>query len=313
MPNLHRHYKSKSLTYSNCGFIVLYVYIFFAFNTRSRQADKLAFQTHFWILRKQIALVVCVCWVCVCDFSVRVGKRHSSQDSVTPPSHSNRCWSHGGPWQEVSAALHQTHWSAHQPDGWMNDTSEKGVLSSGLTRSGWVTGCRRENRLPLNLKKLFFLPFSTLFSPFSLFQGADSPPNPSRSSLFSVVAFCFDWLRVCVCLCVCGGQCRVWGVLNALLSEAECVSQLTGPVLFGAVNSSGRGRGKTGGVKREREKSEGKRRGTCGCRERDSWEAYRRAWPHLKSKGSLAGHSQLFHKAEMNYWILSPQQNNSYS
>lgn len=76
---------------------------------------------------------------------------------------------------------------------------------------------------------------------------------------------------------MCGGQCRVCGVLNALLSGAESVSQLTGPVLFGAVNPSGRARGKTGGVRREREKSEGERRGTCGCSERDSWEAYRRA------------------------------------
>lgn len=259
--------------------------------------------------------IICLCLLsvhlCICDFSVRSGKQHSSRDSVTPPSHSNRCWSHSRPWQEVSAALHRTYWSAHQPDGWMNDTNENGALSSGLTRSGWVTGCRRENRLPLNLKKTLFPPFLHSFLPLFSSSRCRFPPNSGRSSLFSVVAFCFDWLRVCVC--VCGGQCRVWGVLNALLSEAECVSQLTGPVLFGAVNPSGRGRGKTGGVKREREKSEGKRRGTCGCRERDSWEAYRRAWPHLKSKGSLAGHSQLFHKAEMSYWILSPQQNNSYS
>ncbi len=32
-----------------------------------------------------------------------------------------------------------------------------------------------------------------------------------------------------------------------------------------------------------------------------------------RAKGHWQGHSQLFHKAEMSYWILSPQQNNSYS
>lgn len=233
--------------------------------------------------------MVCLCLlsVFICGFSVRVGKRHSSWDSVAPPSHSNRCWSHGRPWQEVSAALHQTHWSAHQPDGWMNDTNEKGALSSGQpAQDEWQSAGGRIDCLWT--WKNSFSSLSQIFSPPFLFFKVQIPPK-----LWSIHSFLYAGVlfQLAKGVCVCGGQCGVWGVLNALLSEAECVSQLTGPVLFGAVNPSGRGRGKTGGVKKEREKSEGKRRGTCGCRERDSWEAYRRAWPHLKSKGSLAGHN----------------------
>ena len=42
------------------------------------------------------------------------------------------------------------------------------------------------------------------------------------------------------------------GVLNARLSPAQRVSQLIGPVLFGAVSPAGTGRGKNRGVEKER-------------------------------------------------------------
>jgi len=248
--------------------------------------------------------MVCLCLLsvclCICGFSVRAGKRHSvslQQVLISRQALTGSFRSFPPNPLECTSAWRMDEW--HQ---WKRSA----VLRA--TRSGWVTGCRREKRLSLNLKKTLFPPSLKSFLLFKV----QIPPQTLADPLFSL---CWRFVSPAkgVCVCLCGGQCRVWGVLNALLSEAECVSQLTGLVLFGAVNPSGRGRGKTGGVKKEREKSEGKRRGTCGCRERDSWEAYRRAWPHLKSKGSLEGHAQLFHKAEMSYWILGPQQNNSYS
>lgn len=146
MPNPHCHHKAKH----NCSFILL-----MSFNTNINISDR--------VVRKEIVWFVCVCWVCVCVYVALACGLESGT-----PSHSNRCWSHGRPWQEVSAAFHQTHWSAHQPDGWMNDTNEKGALSSGQPAQDEWQGAGGRKDCLWTWKNSF----SSLFS---LLQGADSP------------------------------------------------------------------------------------------------------------------------------------------
>lgn len=146
--------------------------------------------------------MVCLCLlnVFICGYSVRAGKRHFSRDSVAPPSHSNRCWSHGRPWQEVSAALHQTHWSAYQPDGWMNDTNEKGALSSGQpAQDEWQGAGGRIDCLWT--WKNSFSSLSQIFSPPFLFFKVQIPPKlwPIHSFLYVGVLF---QLAKGVCVCV---------------------------------------------------------------------------------------------------------------